>query len=341
MWITNREKEILKLTIEIYIKEGIPVSSRMISKKKKNYFSPATIRNEMLSLEEKGYFFQPHSQSGRIPTPKAIRYYIKNLINSNKIDIPELDFKSLSSKTTELRNFWDAVSEDLSTFSDNIGFIIAPSFFSIKFNELKFIKIGEKRVLILIETLSHLTATKVIQTEKDIEQKELDQFTNYLLNRYRGKSLDQIMKDIYIQTRNKQKKLLEFISFLKKHVLINDESFKLYFKGEEKLLERSISKDIEKITELIQLLENRKKLIQLLKEAKNQDDVNIFFSPLIGENTYDDFTLIVSDYYCDNEIEGKVGVLGFRRINYPFIYNLVKKTANDLSEILYGEKVKK
>ncbi len=339
MWITTREKEILKLSIEIYIKEGIPVSSRMISKKKKNYFSTATIRNDMQSLDEKGYFFQPHPQSGRIPTPKAIKYYIKHFADTSQINIPELGFKSLST-TTELRNFWDSVSDDLSLFSDNIGFILAPSFFSVKFNNLKFIKIGEKKILILIETLSKLTATKVIRTEEDISQKELDGFSSYLINSYRGKSLEQAMKLIYIKTKAKQKKLLEFISFLKKQILINNENFKLYFKGEEKLIEKSVNKDIDRITKLIQLLEDRKKLIGLLKEAKKQDDVNIFFAPLIGDNIYDNFTLIFSDYYCDNEIEGKVGVLGFRRIDYPYVYNLVKKTADDLSEIFYGEKIK-
>ena len=338
MWITKREREILKIIIEIYMEKGTPVSSRMVSKKKKDFFSPATIRNDMLSLEEKGYLYQPHSQSGRIPTTKAINYYLKNIIDETKIEIPDFDFKDLSGEYTDLTNFWKAVSQNLSSFSENIGFIIAPSFFSLTFTNLKFLNIGNKRIIIIIETPGGLVATKIVKIKEDILQRDLDNFSLYINSHYRGKSLNYVLRDIYINAKKEQKKLLFFISVLKSYILSKDSNFEFYFDGEEKMLEKTLDEDVKRIKELIQILENRDKLIKLLNEAKNQNDVNVFFSPLIGEETYEDFSLFVSDYQCGDEMEGKVGILGFRRLNYPIVYNLVKKTANSLSGIL-GEKI--
>ncbi len=338
MWITKREREILKIIIEIYMEKGNPVSSRMVSKKRKNFFSPSTIRNDMLSLEEKGYLYQPHSQSGRIPTTKAINYYLKNIIDETKIEIPELNFKNLSGEYTDLTNFWKAISQNLSSFSENIGFIIAPSFFSLTFTNLKFLNIGKNKIIIIIETPGGLVATKIVKIKENISQRELDDFSGYINSNYRGKSLNHVLRDVYVNSKREQKKLLFFISILKSYVLSKDSNFEFYFDGEERMLEKTLNEDVKRIKELIQLLENRDKLIKLLNEAKNQDDVNVLFSPLIGEETYEDFSLFVSDYQCGDEMEGKVGIIGFRRLNYPIVYNLVKKTANSLSGIL-SEKI--
>jgi len=334
MWLTNREKEILKLTIGIYIETGYPVSSRRVSKKRKNYFSPATIRNEMLSLEEKGYLYQTHSQSGRIPTPKAIKYYLKYLIREEDISLPELKFNSFSNESTEFKNFWKSVSENLSFVSQNIGFIISPSFFSVNFKEIKFLNIGNKRALIILETPGNLVATKVINTEDEVSQRQLDKFSTYINTNYRGKSLDYVLKNIYINSRKEQMKLLSFISFLKKYIIKKDNDFDFYFNGEEKLLEKSLNRNIKEIKHVVELLENREKLVKLLQKAKNEGQVNIFFSPLIGNTKYEDLTLFVSNYYCNNEIQGKVGVLGFNKLDYPLIYSLVKEAAKSISSLL-------
>lgn len=334
MWLTKREKEVLRLVIELYMEKGTPVSSRMVSKKKRDFFSPATIRNDMLSLEEKGYLYQPHSQSGRIPTTRAINYYLKNLMDETKIEVPELDFRDLSGEFTDLTKFWKAVSQNLSSFSENIGFIVAPSFFSLSFTSVKFLKIGKGKIIIILETPGGLVATRVVKVKEEILQRDLDDFSLYINTHYRGKSLDYVLKDVYINAKREQKKLLLFISVLKSYVTNKDSKFEFYFDGEEKMLEKTIDDDVKRIKELVQILENRDKLIKLLSEAKNQEDVSVFFSPLIGEETYEDFSLFVSDYQCGEEMEGKVGILGFRRLNYPIVYNLVKKTARSLSGIL-------
>ena len=145
MLLTKREKEILRSTVELYIETGGPVSSRMVAKRHKGAFSTATFRNEMLSLEEKGFLVQVHAQSGRIPTPRGITYYVKNMISSAETERP---FPA-PPRVTEYDRFWESVSEDLSFHSQNAGFVLTPSFFSLKFSSIRLLRVGENRCVIV------------------------------------------------------------------------------------------------------------------------------------------------------------------------------------------------
>ncbi|MCJ7827900.1 DeoR family transcriptional regulator, partial [Patescibacteria group bacterium] len=78
--ITPRQEAILKAIIEEYISEAVPIGSEMLEKKYAFGVSPATIRNEMVALREKGLLAKPHSSAGRVPTPLGFRYYIANLM---------------------------------------------------------------------------------------------------------------------------------------------------------------------------------------------------------------------------------------------------------------------
>ena len=78
--LTERQTKILKAIIEEYLNSAEPVGSEKIEKKYSLGVSPATIRNEMMALTEAGYLHQPHTSSGRIPTPVALKFFIKDII---------------------------------------------------------------------------------------------------------------------------------------------------------------------------------------------------------------------------------------------------------------------
>ena len=331
MLLTKREKEILRSTVELYIETGGPVSSRMVAKRHKGAFSTATFRNEMLSLEEKGFLVQVHAQSGRIPTPRGITYYVKNMISSAETERP---FPA-PPRVTEYDRFWESVSEDLSFHSQNAGFVLTPSFFSLKFSSIRLLRVGENRCVIVLETLGKLVSTRVVSLESDISQNDLDLFSQEVNLNFRGYSLEDVLRHLYLSSREQQRRLHRFLSQLKNLVLSDHSPFDLFFRGEERLLDQIISKDMEKIKELISVLENRRKLVSLLRQAKGQDEVTILFAPDLGDDSFDNFTLVVSEYKVDDQSAGRIGVLGFPMMNYPRVYTLVKEMARNLSGYLY------
>src|ERR1051326_4384465 len=85
--LTDRQKDLLKAIVELYVKEGEPVGSENVEKAYNLGVSPATIRNEMVKLTELGYLKQPHTSAGRVPTSLGYRVYISDLMKEKELPV--------------------------------------------------------------------------------------------------------------------------------------------------------------------------------------------------------------------------------------------------------------
>lgn len=85
--LTQRQTSLLKTIINEYIETASPVGSEELDKKYNLGVSPATIRNEMAILTRSGYLKQPHTSSGRVPTPKAMKFYIDQLMEEKQMSL--------------------------------------------------------------------------------------------------------------------------------------------------------------------------------------------------------------------------------------------------------------
>src|SRR6187551_2895805 len=84
--LSERERRVLEAVIQSYVETAEPAGSRMISRRFGIGVSPATIRNTMSDLEDKGYLFHPHTSAGRVPTDMAYRAYVDSLIRFAPLD---------------------------------------------------------------------------------------------------------------------------------------------------------------------------------------------------------------------------------------------------------------
>ena len=149
--LNEREKEILKAVIKSYIASGKPVGSRVLSKKRKDSLSPATIRNIMADLEGAGYLVQPHTSAGRIPTDKGYRFYVDNLLDTTKLNKSDQEFIDQSIfKTDSHDSVMERISQTISQATDNIGFVISPSLGHNLLKHIEFIHLGEWKILVII-----------------------------------------------------------------------------------------------------------------------------------------------------------------------------------------------
>ncbi len=110
--ISNRQERLLNLIIREYIKTATPVASGLISKNAKIKASPATIRNDMLDLEKKGYLEQLHTSGGRIPTDRAYRYYVNSILaKSDKLKISPKDKKKIQQALSKISRDPQAINK--------------------------------------------------------------------------------------------------------------------------------------------------------------------------------------------------------------------------------------
>lgn len=87
--LSTRQTQVLKALIDEYIETAGPVGSEALEKKYSLGVSPATIRNEMVELTRSGYLSQPHTSSGRVPTPSAMKFYIDQLMEERQMSVAE------------------------------------------------------------------------------------------------------------------------------------------------------------------------------------------------------------------------------------------------------------
>ena len=87
--LTARQLQLLKVVIDEYIDTAEPVGSQVVEKKYSLGISSATIRNEMVALVDKGYLKQPHTSAGRVPTSKAMKFYIDQLMEEKHLSLTD------------------------------------------------------------------------------------------------------------------------------------------------------------------------------------------------------------------------------------------------------------
>ena len=127
--LNDRSREIFRQIVESYLATGEPLGSRNLSRLIHTPLSPASVRNVMADLEQLGLIFAPHTSAGRVPTDRAYRLYIDELMRQRKVgdDVREQVDSDLESAGADVSRLFTAASRLLSQLSGEIGFVVAPA----------------------------------------------------------------------------------------------------------------------------------------------------------------------------------------------------------------------
>src|SRR5918999_780047 len=187
--LDKRAQVLLKTLIERYIAEGQPIGSRTLSKYSGVDLSPATIRNVMADLEELGFILSPHTSAGRVPTPLGYRFFVDTLLV-----IKPLESNALSRIEGELhpdnpQRVIQAASQLLSQLTQFAGVVMTPRR-AVTFKHIEFLKLSEKRILLIVVTPEGDVQNRILFTELDYRPSELIEAANYINQNYSGQSFE-------------------------------------------------------------------------------------------------------------------------------------------------------
>ncbi|MCD6517740.1 MAG: heat-inducible transcription repressor HrcA [Candidatus Aminicenantes bacterium] len=335
----EKDMKILRKVIENYLKVGKPVSSGFIKEHENISVSSATIRNIMARLEQKGYLFQPHIAAGRVPTDVGLRYYVNFLLKetleshydfnipSDSLDIESDDFNSLLDKTSKL----------LSDCSDNMGFVISPQISELDFKHLRFIRLAEDKVLLILITSSNIVLNDIVMTSVPLTQEELDKFSRYINLNFRGRNLTYI-KDYLIKEvpkyRIKFEDSIHKLSLFLNAYFDKQKTSHIYLQGTSKILEKAELFDTERLISLFRNFEEKNKLARLLSDFISLDRVKVVIGSELSSPDISECSLIMSHYGTENQVLGSLGILGPKRLPYKKIIPLVDLVAKKLSQTI-------
>ncbi|MCP2519005.1 heat-inducible transcriptional repressor HrcA [SCandidatus Aminicenantes bacterium Aminicenantia_JdfR_composite] len=336
----ERENLILKLIVENYIKSGVPISSKLIAEKLNYKISSATIRNIMAKLDEEGFLYQPHTSAGRIPTDLGLKFYINKLLEEISSFKKEYNFvsKDFFEKEVDLDLLLEKTSKFLSDFSDSLGIVLYPRISRINFKRLKFIKLSENRIMLIMTTTSNFTITDTIYIRVNFTQNELDLASEYLNKNFAGKNLIYV-RDYFLKTLPKERALLDklikkLINFLKNYFNFEKNRDKVFLEGQANLLAKPELFKMDELKMLFEDLEKKAKLIKLLTNFINAEGVRVIIGSEIDLPFFSGCTLIISNYRFKNQSLGSLGILGPKRMPYKEVINLVDYTAKSLTRAI-------
>lgn len=329
----DRSSALLKALIERYIADGQPVGSRTLSKMFE--LSPATIRNVMSDLEGLGLIHSPHTSAGRVPTPQGYRLFVDRLLASKQFEMLLPSQINQTLPAAEPGRAVMAAATLLSNLSQFAGVVLAPKRAQI-FRQIEFIRLSEKRVLLIIVTPDGDVQNRILFMSRDFRDQELLEAANFFNQHFAGLSFNEVR----LALKNDLSSLQLDISNLMRAAVEagtsdSDTDDAVVISGESKLLDiADITCDMDRLRRMFSLFEKKTDLLQLLDVSSRAQGVQIYIGGDSQLVPMDDVSVVTAPYGVDGTVVGTLGVIGPTRMAYDRVIPIVDITARLLSNAL-------
>lgn len=321
----ERKNNLLKVIVETYIKTVKPVGSKALC----DLFgcSSATIRNEMAILEEMGYLEKNHVSSGRVPSEAGYRYYVKNLMEPEKLTGSEmLQLQKIFANTDILLS--DAINKCMDIISDITNYtsvVLGKSGVDNNLLQINIIDLGNNQVVAVVCTDKGNVENKTFNLPDTINVKEVIK-TSEIINKMLvgtpindvGKRLELEVKPV-IKNQIRQYETVYNIFYDAFNDFVNNNS-NIHVTGKTKIFEQPEYSDINELKRLANKLEDNN-LITKVEEVSEEDDIKVYIG---DENEFDSNCTIIRKKYHVNGEEGTIAVIGPKRMDYQRIVGLLE-----------------
>jgi heat-inducible transcriptional repressor len=335
--LDRRAQILLKTLIERYIAEGQPVGSRTLSRHAGLDLSPATIRNVMSDLEEMGLIASPHTSAGRVPTPLGYRFFVDTLLVVKPLASGELRELEDHLHPDNPQRAIRAASQLLSQLTSFAGVVMTPRRRALTFRQIEFLRLSEKRVLLIVVTPEGDVQNRILFTEREYTPSELVSAANYINQNYSGHSFEDIRQRLHDELGAIRQDLMSLMSAALEagNKAVSEGNEQYVISGEHNLLAvRDLSHDMGRMRQLFELFEHKTSLVQILDLSLRGEGVKIFIGGESGVAAPDEVSVVTSPYKVGDEVVGTVGVIGPTRMAYDRVVPIVDVTAKLLSSAL-------
>lgn len=326
MELSSRKEQILSAIIERFISTGEPVGSKFLAAMLPMTVSPATIRNEMADLSEKGYLDQPHTSAGRVPSDKGYRYYIDKLLQNyapsdadmfrilSRIDHSEGDANAILSQICEI----------LAELTGCAAAVSSPDPEGAVIKNAQIVPVSKKNVMVVVTTDAGTLKSRIARLDRELAYETMELFYNVISANFTGAQTGSVTTaKIQSVTASLGEKALELMPLLVSfyECVSSAAESTVTVKGQANLL--NIPELRASAPEIIGLMGNAEAMQQLLRTAT---DAPVELS-IGSENEFGclrSATIIRAAYQAGGGQNGTVAVIGPTKSDYSRIIPLVK-----------------
>ena len=336
MDLTERKLRILQAIITDYVQNAEPVGSRSIAKKYDFGVSPATIRNEMADLEEMGYLTHPHTSAGRVPSDKAYRLYVNNMMQKTDLSLQEK--QTINERLQVNRNEFDRTirhaAELLSDITKLASFAMTPS---TRQDTLKFIRllpIDDDKIVLMIVADSGKVTNTTLRLNVPYTNDALEILSKTMTYHKKGHTIDDVLKNSIIEDVGTDLGALSslagdvmpnFMRTLEDMLNVN-----LYMEGLTNIFNIPEYSDMDRAKSFLELVSRKE---EFTRDILNRDNgVIVTIGNENPEQAMKNSSVITATYHVDGKLMGKIGVIGPTRMNYSEVTSIMEYLTNNLSQ---------
>ena len=340
--LDERKKKILCAVIRNYLETGEPVGSRTISKYTDLNLSSATIRNEMSDLEDLGYIKQPHTSAGRIPTDKAYRLYVNEMMEEKDREINELKGMLLDTEgkmDTMLKN----VAKVLAVNTEYTTVVSAPKISKNKLKFLQLSKVDENQILAVIVVEGNVIKNNMIRVSEPIDDETMLKLNILLNTTLNGLSIDEItlgtIDRLKTQAGIHSEIVGEVIDAVAQSIRA-DEDLEIYTSGTNNIFKYPELADNERASQLITTFEDKEIFSKMAGENLEQESngIQVYIGEESNFSKMNDCSVVTTTYELGEGMKGSIAIIGPKRMDYEKVVGTLKTMMTELDKIYKKDK---
>ncbi len=338
--LTERELRVLEAVVQTYIETAEPAGSQTIARRFGLGVSAATIRNTMSELEDKGFLFHPHTSAGRIPTDRAYRVYVNEIMRlaPPTSEARETLRSELAGSRNALQEIVRRAAQVLGVLTQELGVGVAPALDELVLERLELVPVSSERLLLVFNLRSGVLRTIFVEVPARISSAVVLEVARILNERLAGLTLSRIRESIGERLRDagrpaQEAELLNIFVAEREEIFdLSDAAGSVVIGSAQMLAEQPEFASNTRMRELLRLTEGRDLLQQALA-GRRRLGLSITIGSENPDTRLSEFTLVTSAYQA-GDLKGVIGVMGPTRMPYDKIIGLVEHTSRMVEGLL-------
>jgi len=338
--LSPRQKEILAILIHEYITTATPVGSNTIRDVGRMSVSSATIRNELMFLEDAGLIVQPHTSAGRIPTLPGYRLFVEQLMGNVKL--PSYEQRTIEHQFyqmgTDIDQWMKLTAAVLARAVDTASLVTPPVAGESRFRHIELISVSESTILLVMVLQDGSIYQEMLATTNAISQDVLSRASNRLNDMFDNLNVNEIRQlewpeDVPLQDWEDQviSHIIDKMNSVDKTAIGH-----IYHDGLVNVLKQPEFLDVDRFQHVLEIVERRGVLESVLASILRANGVQIIIGGTGRFGSIDDLSLVLTPYGVEGVASGVLGVMGPTRMPYARAVSTVRYVSGIMSEIVAG-----
>ena len=336
--LDERKRKILEAIIRNYMETGEPVGSRTISKYTDLNLSSATIRNEMSDLEEMGYILQPHTSAGRIPSDKGYRFYVDTIMERKDKEVTEMK-EMMIEKADKMELVLKNLAKVLATNTNYAAMVSAPQYHSSKVKFIQLSQVDETQLLAVIVLEGNIVRNQMIHLTKSLDNETLLKLNILLNTSLNGLTLSEINLGVIAKLKEQagiHSDIVNEVLDAVAQAIQSEEDLEIYTSGATNIFKYPELSEGSKASELIHTFEEKQQLNELVQETlsnESETGIKVYIGNENSVQSMKDCSVITCTYELDEGMQGTIGIIGPKRMNYEKAVDTLKTLMVQLDTI--------